>query len=342
MTTSHPFEESALPELEKRFAFDGVTIKVPHSVPAAFRQHSGRHVQIDTSKIRSIVWLTPDESEMLALPVDRTGLLPPRDGLEGGDDNRSIAMANVFHDGQFWIGVIRPADVENVIMEQEVFLKFDLTGQPLAAHGQLRFLMKPESGIELHPQGEGQASYSGPPICDFIASAEAVPPAIEGFPSYDLVGGAEGWFRQSLRFISTTDKTNQMLSHHHNVNQYLLRLSEMEARRVLLEAIRRSDEIGLHTMYNTLAIGGTQCVFEAFNILDRAVLENRKARRLRLWFSRMFDRMPIFFESYLEARELLYDEDKVPEFPPLEEEVKLSPERQRELRQEIARLSQAP
>ncbi len=296
-----PISEEELTRLRKRFAFDGVTMVVPRAVPEEFRSYAGEAFPLNTTALRSVVWLSENEVAPFGIPLEGSNLVHP--GQEDSEvDGAALVIANVFHEDRFWIGLVRPADVEHVFMQQEVFLKLEATGQPLAAHGQLRFLMREGTGIHLFAQEEGQPAFDGEPLNDFIASAEAIGPAIEGFPSYDLVGGTKGWYRQALRFLSLEAKAPQMLEREHNINQYLLRLRGIEKRAVLVETVRRSNEMGLTVPYNTLAIGGTQCVFEAFNILDRAVLSHRKRKSLRMWVSRLFDRVPIFVANYHDAR----------------------------------------
>ncbi len=326
-----------LESLRRSFAFETATIKVPRSVPEQFRSHAGQIMRLNTSAKRSVVALTSAEAALFGVPVD-DGLLAPGELPKGPDDRRLIAVANVFHEDQFWIGLIDPRGVQHVIMEQEVFIEFEPTDQPLAAHGQLRFLMQPGAGIQLYPQEDGQATYTGAPIDDFIMSAEATGPDIEGFPGYDLLGGTKGWFNQTLRLVSTGEKSSQMLERDHQVQQFLLRLQGEEPRNVLIEAIRRSHEMGLTTPYNTLAIGGTQCVFEAFNILDRAVLKRRKPT-LRLWLSRLMDRAPIFVDTYLEARDLRYDAPELNDFPTLNAELAMSETDRAALRTRLATLN---
>ncbi|MEM0968168.1 MAG: hypothetical protein AAGJ31_02350 [Verrucomicrobiota bacterium] len=328
-----------LASLRRHLAFDGVTMKVPNTVPEEVRSFAGQSIPLNTRKRRSVLCLTEEQALLFGLNVDN-GVLAPGEVSEEPFDQRPLALANIYHNEQFWVGLVNPAQVQNTFMQQEVFLTLGSTDHTLAAHGQLRFLMLPGSGIELLPQEEGQSPYDGPPIHDFIISAEATGPDLEGYPDYDLVGGLKGWFRQSMRLISTVEKAEQMLGRDNEVHQFLLQLTPKESRNVLIEAIGRSHHIGLSQPYNTLAIGGTQCVYEAFNILDRAVINHRKPT-VRLRFSRALDRIPIFIDTYLDLRGLRHEAPDLRDFPTLNEEMAMDAATREELRRRLMAVYEA-
>ena len=271
-------------QLRDRLEFRGVRMTVPETVGKKFRQFRGQEVEVDATGARSAIWLTPEEAKVFGVE-DAAGLLPPSQELPEPVPQARLAFANFWHDGENWVAMVRPADVQNVIVQQEIFLRSPILKKPLAAHAQIRFIFRAGSELRLHPQEEGQAAYAGRPVDDVVVSAEAARPLIDGFPDFDLIGGVKGWFRQSMRFTSTEDKAERVMENGHTVYQFLLHLEGQEPARVFLESLRRASEIGLNMPYNLLAIGGTQCVYEMFNILDRSVVKRRKAPG---WGSRVF------------------------------------------------------
>jgi hypothetical protein len=324
--------------LQERLTFENTTMVIPGSVPRKFRGYRGQSVGLRTEKQRSAVWLTPDEASSLGVD-DPSSLLAPGTPPSALNAQSRVALGNFRHQGHHWVAVIRTGSVQTVLVQQEVFLRGPITRRPLAAHGQIRFLLQKGAAVELLPQEPGQEPYQGPPVDDFIASSEAVPPRIEKFPVYSLYGGARGWYRQCLRFVSTPEKTRDMLDGKNSVNQFLLYLQPGEPPKVLLEALRRALEIGMDLAYNIFAIGGTQCVYEMFNILDRSILDERDNNTFLVKLYKHFDRVPLFVGRYLERRGLRYSEPKNKRFPTLDEELKLSPEELEHLRMKLTALA---
>lgn len=326
----------SIEQLRGRLEFRGVKMKVPGTVRREFRRFRGEEVDVDATGARSAIWLTPAEAEVFGV-AEAEKLIPPT--AEPGDlpESGRLALANFWHDGENWVAVVRPAEVQNVIVQQEIFLRSPIFKRPLAAHGQIRFIFREGACLELHPQEAGQAPYAGRPVDDIVVSAEAARPKIDGFPAFDLIGGAKGWFRQSMRFTSTEDKAERMVQTGHTVHQFLLHLEGAEPQRVFLEAVRRANEIGLDMPYNLLAIGGTQCVYEMFNILDRSVVMRRKKPGWSIRLFRMFDRMPLMVGQYLSHRGLRYTEPAGVTFPTLNEEWTMSEEAKRRLERKLER-----
>jgi hypothetical protein len=299
-----------------------------------FRRYQGQEVPVDVEAGRSAVWLTPYEAALIGVE-DASGLLGPDEELLDAPPGSRIAFANFWHDGQYWVAVARPAEVQNVIVQQEIFLRSPIFKRPLAAHGQLRFIFRDGAELRLYPQEDGQDPFPGEPVDDLVVSAEAVRPRIDGFPEFDLLGGARGWFRQSIRFMSTEFKARKMMDRGHTVHQFLLHLKGPEPGRVFLEAIRRAHQIGLDLPYNLLAIGGTQCVFEMFNILDRSVVRHRPKPGLVIRLFRMMDRMPLMVGQYLHHRGLRYTEPAGVTFPTLNEEMAMTEEQRIRLERKL-------
>jgi hypothetical protein len=328
--------EVSIENLRDRLEFRGVKMKVPSTVRREFRRFRGEEVAVDATGARSAIWLTAAEAELFGVKEAAT-LMPPVAEFADPPQVGRLAFANFWHDGENWVAVVQPSEVQNVIVQQEIFLRSPIFKRPLAAHGQIRFIFREGAHLELHPQEAGQAPYAGRPVDDIVVSAEAARPQIEGFPAFDLIGGAKGWFRQSMRFISTEDKAERMMETGHTVHQFLLHLQGEEPQRVFLEAVRRANEIGLDMPYNLLAIGGTQCVYEMFNILDRSVVKRRKKPGWSSRLFQMFDRMPLMVGQYLSHRGLRYTEPTGVTFPTLNEEWAMSEEAKRRLERKLER-----
>ncbi len=326
-------------ELAQRFRFDDVTMVVPSSVPGRFREYRGREVPLRTDLRRSGIWLTAAQAEVFGV-AEPGRLLQP--GESPGDEagKTHLALANFRHAGRHWIAVFPLFGLQTVIVQQQIFRRAPVFRHPLAAHGQIRFLLAEPEAVEMLAQEDGDEPSALDPVDDFVFSAEAVGPRIEGFPDYSLWGGARGWYRQSMRFLSTEEKAAAIFEEGQTVNQYLLDLQEGEAEKIFLEAVRRSHRMGLDESYHTLAIGGTQCAYEMFNILDRAILDSRENPGLGPALWRNFDRLPLFMGRYLKERGLRFAEAKNNRFPTLNAEFAMGEEEAVSLRARLEKLAQ--
>lgn len=328
--------EVSIEQLRGRLEFRDVKMTVPATVRPEFRSFRGAEVPVDASGARSAIWLRPEEAALFGVK-DAANLMPPAPELVDVPRGARLAFANFWHDANNWVAVAQPAEVQNVIVQQEIFLRSPIFKRPLAAHGQIRFIFREGCHLELYPQEEGQPAYTGQPVDDMVVSAEAARPLIDGFPNFDLAGGVKGWFRQSMRFTSTEDKAERMMEQNHTIYQFLLHLQGAEPQRVFLESVRRAHEIGLDMPYNLLGIGGTQCVYEMFNILDRSVVKRRAKPGWGARIFRMFDRMPLLVGQYLSRRGLRYTEPAGITFPTLNEEWAMSEEEKRRLERKLER-----
>ncbi len=333
-TNAGPVLPEGLREVRARLGFEGVTMKVPDTVRTEFRRLRGMEVPVDAAAGRSAIWLTPQEAGLFGVK-DVDSLIPPDDTLLDPPAGGRIAFGNFWHEGHHWVAVARPGDVQNVLVQQEIFLRTPIFKRPLAAHGQLRFIFRQGAALELLPQENGLVQYRGEPVDDLVVSAEAVRPLIDGFPEFDLLGGARGWFRQSMRFMSTDFKAKKMMDRGHTVHQFLLHLTAGEPARAFVEAIRRAHRIGLDLPYNLLAIGGTQCVFEMFNILDRAVVRHRENPGLGVRIARLLDRNPLMVGRLLHHRGLRYTCPAGVTFPTVNEEMAMSEEEKHRLERKL-------
>lgn len=332
-------QEDASPlTLEERLAFRNTAMEIPRSVPRKFRGLQGQSFPLRTERQRSAVWLTATEAALFGVQ-DPGSLLSPGSPPSALRPKARVAFGNFRHQGKHWVAVVRADSAQTILIQQEIFLRGPLTGRPLAAHGQIRFLLQDSAKVELLPQEPGQEPYQGPPVDDFIASAEAVAPRIEGFPSYSLYGGARGWYRLCMRFISTEEKARDMLSAKNKVNQFLLHLQDGEPPKVFLQSLRRAHKLGMDMPYNIFAIGGTQCVYEMFNILDRSILDERDSNGFLVTLFKQFDRVPLFVGRYLERRGLRYTEPINKHFPSLDEELNLSADERQHLRLKLDALT---
>jgi hypothetical protein len=166
-------------------------------------------------------------------------------------------VANVRHDGRWWVARIPPDAVANV-MAQEV--KF---AAPVpAAHSQLQFEFKPGKEAALVPQVEGDPT---PPIKlkNLVYSVEAC--GTEDF-KYDLVGGVENKFVNCHRLVSLSDRyKSEVVEHNRPILPYRLHTTDAAKQAILLAALKRGNQAKLKEMYNTLT---NSCITNVMHAVD--------------------------------------------------------------------------
>ena len=191
---------------------------------------------LDTSELRSIVLL--NEST---------------DGI--------VTVANFYHAKKFWNAVIDPKKVEKIIFQIENFQAI-----VPAAHTQLRIVMEKGSEVQLTSQTEKNGLVETTKLREIIFSVEAVKPT--NGEQYGLVTGAEQHFGLAYRLASMKGKFQSMiLTDHHTVRQYNLKLSAEEKEKVVRNALTLGGNSDYKKFYHTLV---RSCTTEAFKVLDQA------------------------------------------------------------------------
>ncbi len=134
-----------------------------------------------------------------------------------------------------------------------------------ACHSQLRFRFRPDRAVLLKSQSPVDDAKEEK-ITDIVYSVEAT-----GLPSmkFDPLSALLDFYSLSYRFVSLQDRADRMINiDRHIVNQLRLDISNSEGRRLLQEATRQSDRMGMSRMYN---IFQRNCTSELFSILDATV-----------------------------------------------------------------------
>jgi hypothetical protein len=251
---------------------------------------------LDTSELRTLRLLTDAEAASHGLSVPR--------GWK--------AVANVRHADRFWIALIDPAAVADVVMQIENFPAI-----VPAAHTELRFRFAPERGALLVPQRPGDARDSVV-LTDLVYTVEASY-AIGGEP-YDLVKGMRDFYGLVYRLTSLEERYQAMVVEQgHLVQQVRLDLSAEQGRDALVHALELGHAAGSGAMYHTL---WRNCTTELYDVLDRSVEYGPRRRALKSTF--FFVRtLPTLTRQGLRIRGLL-DPSPRGEWPDLTREFETS------------------
>ena len=135
-----------------------------------------------------------------------------------GEQFVTLELANVFHDGGYWIANIPAHSVNEVYFQLEYF-----PAVVPAGHTQIRIeFIEP---VELTGQSEWNRGRKQS-IYNLVLSAEAVPRIGD---KYDLVKGMKDHFGLALRVTSLGARYDSMiLEQNHHVEQWRLQLTERE------------------------------------------------------------------------------------------------------------------
>jgi len=171
-----------------------------------------------------------------------------------------IAIANFSHAQKFWIALIDPRAIEEVLFQIEYF-----PAVVPAAHNQLRFIFSERSPVVLIPQKKPHGKRVV--LRNLVYSNEAVM-KLSG-DAFDVWSGLWRNFGLSHRFVSAADQYDAMVvKQGHRVKQISLKLSGTQATDVLRNALRISHDEGMSRLYNTV---GKACGTELFVVLDKAL-----------------------------------------------------------------------
>lgn len=168
-----------------------------------------------------------------------------------------IRFANFFHNNQYWVATLNK---EAGSFDRSFFQvqRFPVVKGIEAAHVQLRLRLKPGSFVELQSQTAPQKTDR---VRSFIFSFEAGRPkdtaynfALGAFDNYILVGRVAS--SEQRQFERQTVQTEQ----------YELKLSGDEQLGLALDGLKRSQERGTQSFYNTLK---PNCTTELFDLFDQ-------------------------------------------------------------------------
>jgi len=211
----------------------------------------------------------------------------------GGLAQDELVVANVFHDGGFWVARIPRDGVETVLFQLEYFPAIVPAG-----HTQLRVRFRDDRPVVLLGQ---TAANEGEEVTlqDLVFSVEAI-----GQPGYqyDVVRGLVDNFGAVYRVTSLAAKLDHMIvKQGHEVEQWELRLEPDELPRLVENYLDESDVRAMDYMYNTLFLN---CTNEIIHIIDSAV-DYSWNEQVGRFFAKMTEFYPNVIRAALIARGLL-------------------------------------
>lgn len=215
---------------------------------------------LDISQRRSFRILTKEEAGTIVPPSELVNF------------DRSVFLANVGHDGKFWVGKF-PKDGVDVL----TFLVERFPPRWLAAHSMLRFDFKPGFEPVLFPQVR-EAGDAPVKLRSFVLSVEGVP-LIDG-PSFGPITALQEYFGLAKRIVSLDQKVKQVvLDEEDLVRQYRIKLAGKELDAFWMMALHDLHDPEMQQIYHLLKRNCMNALFEVFDhYLGRArYLRNRIA-----------------------------------------------------------------
>lgn len=225
----------------------------------------------------------------------------------GGRAAGELVLANVFHDGGFWVAHIPIDEVEAVVFQLEYFAAIVPAG-----HTQMRVRFRQGAPVRLFGQSKRHQG-KRVELRDLVLSVEAV-----GQPGYkyDIVRGVFNELGTAYRVASLTSRLDDMVvKQGHDVEQWPLALAPGEGRRLLENYARESDTRDMQTMYNTLFVN---CTNEAVRILDASV-SYTVGEQVARFIAKVTEFYPNVVRAALVARGLL-GFDQSTDWPHLDED----------------------
>lgn len=165
------------------------------------------------------------------------------ESLDESDGRRLIA--NILHEGKYWIASVPMNSVDRVSIGFEAF-------RPRINHVYLRFSFSNAEMVKLYPNLATARSKTRPryELRDLILSAEGVP--AQGLP-YSVSSSAFGNYLLIHRWISLTGFADYTVGRlNHSIQQYQLHLSGPERAQALDRALQASVKNGFSSIYNLL------------------------------------------------------------------------------------------
>ncbi|HVK60423.1 MAG TPA: hypothetical protein VM432_02685 [Bdellovibrionales bacterium] len=199
-------------------------------------------------------------------------------------DGRSTLIANLFHDGKFWIARVPNEGVKNVYFILSYFPP-KILGQYVAAHSLLRFEMDDARPVELVAEMPDEAELaklqslspseafkrlpnaledSAHRLKNIAISAEAQWTKNDRYKSYDLKRGLLNAYIQVVRVVSMEERFRNFFDNGRPVNQIKLE-TDKPLSPILTEGLALSQRDGLTKVYNTLQYN---CTTLAFDIVE--------------------------------------------------------------------------
>jgi hypothetical protein len=198
---------------------------------------------VDTCRFRRVITLGKSE----AAPYRR--------------NQDEIVIANILHEGRFWIAAI-PV---NQTKESRIIFEDFLKG---ISHVAIRFIFDDHHPVRLYPQALNSkeirtAKVQPHYLTDLLFSAEGTPPIRKDF---ELVDSALGRYWLSYRFLSTLDfYIHAHAKKGHPIRQFRLSLNSEQRRQALIAGINKSENGSFQTRYDLLQ---NNCATSAVDLLE--------------------------------------------------------------------------
>lgn len=220
-------------------------------------------------------------------------------------ETSTLTLANVFHDGGYWIAEVPTQAVMNVYFQLEYF-----PAVVPAGHTQLRLEFSQPVRMS------GQSSWNlgeEAMIYNLVMSAEAVTRLGD---QYDLFTGMQDHFGLALRVTSMDARYQSMVVEKgHHVEQWRLQLTAREKEELLVFYAYESEALGLDLSYHTLF---RNCTTELIRNID-GVVEYTVGENIKRFFTKVTEIYPNIVRAGLIARGLL-PLDQSTDWYPLEED----------------------
>lgn len=203
-----------------------------------FGTYAGRCV--NSCKFRRAIFLDEDEAKLY------------------GADSNHVVVANLLHEGKYWIARV-PVRSSNEV--DVAFERFFLN----ISHVILRFRFPFEDPVELFAIS-GDSRKPERKIYDLVLSAEAVPPIDRPFEIFE---SSLGRYLLAYRILSIEDTYRWMVEDkRHTVKQFRLNIDDEKRSRILRAALAESQTKSFKSAYRLLT---NNCSTSLFGFIDREI-----------------------------------------------------------------------
>jgi len=162
----------------------------------------------------------------------------------GGSAPEVLTVANVSHMGKFYVAHIPSNKIKSAIFQLEYF-----PAVVPAGHTQLRLQFEEGSPVTLVSQARGGET-AVHRVQDLVLSVEAL--GQPGF-KYDIFKGMKDHYAAVYRITSLDEKYEHMVTKQkHRVEQWKLKGSPDEAKKIIVSYVETSEKNGMRAMYHTI------------------------------------------------------------------------------------------
>jgi hypothetical protein len=179
-------------------------------------------------------------------------VLQPSSAKAYGADGDHEVVANILHNGKYWIAKVPIKRTTEVDIAFENFLSG-------ISHVVLRFHFSRKNPVKLYQEDDPTVTQS---IQDLVLSAEGVPPRDH---KYSFFESSVGQYLLVYRFLSIEDTIRWMVDiKRHSVKQFRLNLDSAAREKLLVAGFEKSMGKSFHTIYKVLS---NNCATSAMELL---------------------------------------------------------------------------